>query len=154
MNHVATKPATQEIVVEGVLPHAPETIWRALTSGELIARWMMTPTGFEPVVGNRFTFKTTPAGAWDGIIRCEVLEVTPNARFVYAWKGGDEANVGYGSKLDTVVTFTLSEVAGGTRLRVVHAGFVTPKNDTAYKNMSDGWGKIIGRLGDVVAKPH
>ena len=153
MNHVATKPGTQEIVIDGVLPHAPEIIWKALTSGELISRWMMAPSGFEAVVGNTFTFKTTPAGKWDGLIRCEVLEVKPNERFVYAWRGGDEANVGYGSKLDTVVTFTLSKVASGTRLRIVHAGFVTPTNDTAYKNMSDGWGKILGRLGDVVGKP-
>jgi len=42
------------------------------------------------VEGKQFTFKTTPAGAWDGIIRCQVLEVKPNERFVYAWEGGDE----------------------------------------------------------------
>ena len=25
----------------------------------------MTPTGFAPVTGTRFTYLTTPAGAWD-----------------------------------------------------------------------------------------
>jgi uncharacterized protein YndB with AHSA1/START domain len=54
---------TQDIVVEEVFPHTPETIWRTLTSGELIGRWLLTkPTGFEPVKGARFTFQTTPAG--------------------------------------------------------------------------------------------
>ena len=125
MNDAALKPDTQDIVVDEVFPHAPETIWKTLTTGELIGRWMMAPTGFEPVEGKRFTFQTTPAGAWDGIIHCQVLEVMPNERLVYAWKGGHEGNVGYGSRLDTVVTWILSRVENGTRLRLVHSGFVT-----------------------------
>src|SRR5215218_5709738 len=108
-----------------VADRAPETIWKTLTTGDLIGRWLMAPSGFEPVKGNRFTFQTKPAGAWDGVIRCEVLEAVPNERLAYAWRSGDENNVGYGSALDTVVTWTLTRVEGGTRLRLVHAGFVT-----------------------------
>jgi uncharacterized protein YndB with AHSA1/START domain len=152
MNENALKPDTQDIVVDEVFPHAPQTIWKALTSGELIGRWLMAPTGFEPVVGKRFTFQTTPAGAWDGVIQCQVLEAIPNERFAYAWKGGHESNVGYGSRLDTVVTFTLSRVAGGTRVRLVHSGFVLPKNDTAFKSMSEGWKKVVRNLDAVAAE--
>ena len=62
MNDPASKTGTQDIVVDEVFPHAPETIWKTLTSGALMARWIeMTPTGFEPVKGKRFTFQTTPA---------------------------------------------------------------------------------------------
>jgi len=154
MNDDASKPGTQDIVqdivVEEVLPHAPETIWKALTTGELIGRWLrMTPTGFEPVRGKHFTFQTTPGGAWDGVINCEVLEAIPNQRLAYAWKGGHEGNVGYGSRLDTVVTFTLAKVEDGTRLRVVHSGFVLPKNDTAFKGMSEGWKKVVPTIGGI-----
>ena len=152
MTQAALKMDTQDIVVEEVLPHAPETIWKALTTGELIARWLMPTTGFEPVKGKYFTFQTTPAGAWDGVIRCQVLEVMPNERLVYAWKGGHEGNVGYGSGLDTVVTWTLSTVANGTRLRLVHSGFVLPKNETAYKNMSEGWKKVVRNLDAIAAE--
>jgi len=152
MTDAALKSDTQDIVVDEVFPHAPETIWTALTSGELIARWMMAPTGFEPVEGNHFTFQTTPAGAWDGIIRCQVLEVIPNERFAYAWKGGHEGNVGYGSRLDTVVTFILSRVESGTRLRLIHSGFVLPKNDTAFRSMSEGWKKVVRNLDAVAAE--
>jgi uncharacterized protein YndB with AHSA1/START domain len=151
MSQAALRPHTQDIVVDEVFPHSPETVWIALTSRGLMGRWIMEPTGFEPVVGNRFTFHTKPAGAWDGTIRCEVLEVTPNERFVYRWQGGHEDNVGYGSRLDTVVTFTLSRAGGGTRLRLVHSGFVTPENDTAYTNMSQGWPKCFERLESVSA---
>jgi len=155
MNDAASKQetqGTQAIVVEEVLPHAPETIWKALTTGEMIGRWLMSPTGFEPVKGKHFTFQTTPAGAWDGIIHCQVLEVMPNERLAYAWKGGHEGNVGYGSRLDTVVTWTLSRVEDGTRLRLVHSGFVLPKNDTAFKSMSEGWTKVVRNLDTIAAE--
>jgi uncharacterized protein YndB with AHSA1/START domain len=153
MNDAALKSDTQDIVVDEVFPHAPETIWKTLTTGELIARWlMMAPTGFEPVEGKRFTFQTRPAGAWDGAIHCQVLEATPNERLVYAWKGGHEGNVGYGSRLDTIVAWILSRVENGTRLRLVHSGFVTPQNDTAFKNMSEGWKKVVQNIGDIADK--
>ncbi|MBP1859029.1 SRPBCC family protein [Rhizobium herbae] len=152
MNDNALKSVTQDIVVDEVFPHAPETIWTALTSGDLIARWLMAPTGFEPVEGTHFTFTTTPAGAWDGVIRCQVLQVIPNERLSYAWKGGHEGNVGYGSPLDTVVTWVLSKIENGTRVRLVHSGFVLPKNDTAYRNMSAGWKKVVRNLDSVAAE--
>jgi uncharacterized protein YndB with AHSA1/START domain len=148
MNHVALQVRSAEIVVDEVFPHAPETIWKTLTSGDLMGRWVkMAPTGFEPVVGNRFTYQTTPAGEWDGTIQCEVLEVIPNRRFAYSWKSGHEGNIGYGSRLDTVVTFTLEEAEGGTRLCLVHSGFVLPRNDTAYRGMSGGWQQVVPRIG-------
>lgn len=152
MTITALKPETKDIVVDEIFPHAPETIWKALTTGELVGRWLMEPTGFEPVVGNRFSYRTTPAGEWDGLIHCEVLEVIPNERFAYAWTGGHEGNSGYGSRLDTVVTFTLSRAAEGTRLRVVHSGFVLPKNETAFRNMSEGWSNVVRKLDSVAGE--
>ena len=150
MNGAALKSGTQEIVVDEFFPHAPETLWKTLTSGELMARWLkMTPTGFEPVEGKQFSYQTTPGGAWDGVIHCEVLEANPNERLVYSWKSGHAENVGYGAALDTVVTFTLSRVGNGTRLRLVHSGFVLPKNDMAFKNMGDGWKKVIPTIGAI-----
>lgn len=146
------KPQTQAIVVEEVFPHAPAVVWKALTDNALMGRWLMAPAGFEPVAGKRFTFQTRPAGEWDGTIHCEVLEVVENERLSYAWSGGHEANVGYGSKLETIVTITLSAVEAGTRMRLVHSGFLMPRNETAYRNMSDGWKVVVKRLDEVVAE--
>ena len=152
MSDVVVKSETRDIVVDEVLPHSPETVWKALTTSELIGRWlMMTPDGFKAEVGTRFTYQTTPAGEWDGTIHCEVLEVVPGERLAYSWKGGHEGNAGYGSPLDTVVTFILSEAAGGTRLRTVHSGFVLPTNETAFKNMSNGWASVVPKIGDTAA---
>ncbi len=147
MSDVAS--ATRDIVVEEVLPHAPETIWRALTTGALIARWLMAPAGFAPVVGTRFTFQTKAAGAWDGVIHCEVLEVIENERLAYSWKGGHPENAGYGSPLDTVVTWTLEGTAKGTRLRLAHCGFVVPLNRSALETMGRGWQQVVPRIASI-----
>ena len=150
--NVAVKSKTQSIVVDEVFPHAPEAIWKVLTTGALIGRWLMAPTGFAPVKGTRFTYKTKAAGAWDGTIQCEVLEAIANERLVYSWRGGHAGNVGYGAPLDTVVTFTLSKVQGGTRLRLVHSGFVLPANDSAFTTMGAGWKKVVKDLGAIAAE--
>jgi uncharacterized protein YndB with AHSA1/START domain len=149
MNSAVLESDTQEIVVDEIFPHTPETLWKTLTNGELMGRWLMVPTGFKAVKGTRFTFQTTPGGAWDGVIHCQVLEAIPNERLVYAWKGGHPENTGYGAPLDTVVTWSLTKVGDGTRLRLVHSGFVTPKNDSAYEVMGEGWKKVVAKVGAI-----
>ena len=63
MSDAATVTDRQDIVVDEVFPHAPAVVWKTLTTPELMGRWLsMTPTGFEPTKGNRFTYQTTPAG--------------------------------------------------------------------------------------------
>ena len=65
-------PATRSLVIERELPHAPEKIWRALTSGPLIAQWLMN-NDFLPLLGHKFQFRATPMPQWNGVIDCEVL---------------------------------------------------------------------------------
>jgi uncharacterized protein YndB with AHSA1/START domain len=122
----------------------PET--HRISSTDLGAGLLGNP---EPVEGTRFTLQTTPAGEWDGVIHCEVLEVMRNERLSYSWRGGHDGNAEYGSRLDTVVTWTLAKVDGGTRLRVVHSGFVLPKNTTTFRNLSEGWKKVVGKIGVI-----
>lgn len=144
-----TQDNIRDIVIDEVLPHAPETVWKVLTNAQLIARWLMKPTGFEAVEGKAFTFQTTPGGNWDGVIHCRVLEVIANRRLVYAWTGGDERNTGYGAPLDTIVTWSLAPVEAGTRIQLVHAGFVIPRNESAYTIMSGGWKKVVRQLDEI-----
>lgn len=144
-----TRENIRDIVLDDVFPHAPETIWKTLTSAQLIARWLMPPTGFEAVEGRAFTFQTTPGGNWDGVIHCRILEVVAFRRLVYAWKGGDARNTGYGAPLDTIVTWSLTPVEAGTRIQLVHAGFVLPGNESAYTVMSGGWKKVVRQLGEI-----
>jgi hypothetical protein len=63
MNDATLKPDTQEIVVDELFPHAAGTIWTALTTGELISRWLlMRPTGFAPVKARTSRFRRRRPG--------------------------------------------------------------------------------------------
>jgi uncharacterized protein YndB with AHSA1/START domain len=139
------------ITVEKVLPYAPAQVWRTLTATELLAKWLM-PNDFEPVVGQAFTFQTKPMGDWDGVVHCRVLDCEPPRLLRYSWKGGSDSNPAYGSRLDSVVTWTLTAVDGGTHVRMVHDGFVFPGNRFAYDAMSPGWGRVVDAIGRVTAE--
>jgi len=142
---------THAISVEKVLPYTAEKIWRTLTSSELIAKWLM-PNDFALEVGRRFNFRTKPIGDWNGVVDCEVLAAEPPRLLRYSWKGGADTNPAYGSRLDTVVTWTLTPVEGGTSVRMVHDGFVLPGNQFAYDAMSPGWGRALERIGELTAE--
>ena len=131
-------------------PHPVDRVWAALTSSEALAAWFM-PNDFKPIVGHRFTFRTRPARAmgFDGIVRCEVLELAPPKRMVWSWAGGN---------IDTTVTFTLEESAAGTRLRMHQVGFDGLGAQLTRRILSGGYPRILGQrlpayLGQAPAGP-
>ena len=68
---------TRTLVVERVIPHPPEKVWRALTQTALLEDWLMK-NDFTPTVGAKFTFRTQPMPHWNGVVECEVLAVEPH----------------------------------------------------------------------------
>ena len=142
---------TQAIVVEKILPYAPEKIWRTLTQSERITRWLM-PNDFEATLGHRFTFRTKPMGDWDGVVHCEVLQCDPPRLLRYSWKGGTDSNPEYGSRLNSEVSWTLTPVEGGTHVKMVHDGFIFPGNRFAYEAMSPGWGRVMDAIARVTSE--
>ncbi len=150
MSHSILNGDTRAIIVEETFPHAPDVVWRVLITPELVGRWLkMEPNGFVAEVGNQFTYQTTPAGEWDGTIRCEVLELVPAERLVYSWRGGHAENVGYGSELDLTVSMFLEAVPGGTKLRLIHSGFDLPRNQAAFDGMGGGWKGVVVRIAEI-----
>lgn len=131
---------TRSLVIEKEFPHPPEKIWRALTEGPLIKQWLMD-NDFQPVVGHKFTFRSTPMPHWNGIIDSEVLAVEPNKKLTYKWD-----SLG----LESEVVWTLTPTAGGTLLRMEQSGF-RAEQEAAYKGASYGWQKFIGALEYVIA---
>jgi len=76
--------ASRSLVIEREMPHPPEKVWRALTQGPLIEEWLMK-NDFQPVVGHRFSFRSTPVPGWDGVIESEVQVIESNSRLSYSW---------------------------------------------------------------------
>jgi len=91
---------SRAIEVDQYFPHPPARVWRALTTPELIERWLM-PNDFVAEVGHRYTLQAEPvvATGFSGIIECEVLELVPERVLRISW-----ASAG---SLDSTVTWTL-----------------------------------------------
>jgi len=134
-----TTEAPRTLVIEKEMSHPPEKIWRALTQGALIKEWLMD-NDFQPVVGHKFNFRSTPNPHWDGIIQSEVLVVEPNQKLSYTW-----SSLG----LVTVVVWTLTATGGGTLVRMEQSGFRTDQ-DQAYQGANYGWRKFVSLLEKVV----
>ena len=136
-----TTEATRTLVIEKELAHPPQKIWRALTQGALIKEWLMD-NDFQPVVGHKFNFRSTPNPHWDGIIQCEVLVVEPNSKLSYTW-----SSLG----LVTVVVWTLTAADGATLVRMEQSGFRADQ-DQAYQGANYGWRKFVSLLERVLGK--
>jgi uncharacterized protein YndB with AHSA1/START domain len=140
---MTTATETRSVVVEREMPHPPEKLWRALTQPHLIAEWLMK-NDFAPVVGHRFNLR----GEWGGVLDCEVLVVEPNKALAYTWNHvHDDAAF----NLQSVVTFTLTPTAAGTRLRMEQTGFGKDQRQ-AYGGANAGWQQMFAKLEQVLAR--
>lgn len=133
----------RDLSFEVTYPAPVGVVWRALTEAAELSQWLM-PTDFAPVVGHRFTFTTSPAPGFDGIVNGEVLEIVPQERIRYSWVGGG---------IDTVVTWTLATCGASTVVRLTQSGFEGPRGLIVSKILGSGWkGKLLDRLGAQVGR--
>ena len=135
---------TDAIAFEFDLQHPPEKVWRALTDPTLLTDWLLPVTGFSLAPSTAFTFKTQAFPGWDGTVNCRVLEVEPLRKLSYSWVVGDMT-------LNTVVTFTLTPTASGTRLHLVQSGF-KPDQKQNFGGARYGWTMMGGKLIDLLAR--
>jgi uncharacterized protein YndB with AHSA1/START domain len=138
---------SKSIRKEIVIAQPRDEVWRALTEGSTLAKWMF-PNDFEPRVGHHFTFRVPPNPTvnFDGMtVDCEVIECEPPSRLVFSWSAGGLA--------DTQVSFRLEPAGEGTRLLLEHSGFDVsqPFGNQAFKGAEFGWAKMLGQLPVVVA---
>ncbi|MDQ0921885.1 uncharacterized protein YndB with AHSA1/START domain [Pseudarthrobacter sp. W1I19] len=119
--------------------HPAESVWAALTTPELLARWW-APGDIAPVVGHRFTMDM---GSW-GQQQCEVLTVYPGTSISFLFSEG---------MLDTTITWRLEAVEGGTILHHEYAGFRldTSMGKQAIEGMGNGWPGLLEQIDGVLA---
>jgi uncharacterized protein YndB with AHSA1/START domain len=146
MNPIDTtaRSQTECISFEFDLHHSPEKVWRALTDPVLLTEWLLPVVELELEPGAAFTFKTQPHPGWDGIVNCRILAIEPHRTLSYAWVVGD-------MHLETVVTFTLTPTASGTRLSLVQSGF-KPDQKQNSGGARYGWKMMGGKLVDLLGR--
>jgi uncharacterized protein YndB with AHSA1/START domain len=127
--------ASYELAIE-----APaEVVWRLLTTGEGLVRWVGPEAAADPVPGGGLRW-VHPNGA---TVVGRFLELVPHRRlvFTYGWEGG-RMGVPPGS---TTVAIELSEEDGVTTLRLTHRG-LPPAAVTDHER---GWAYFLGLLRDA-----
>lgn len=102
----------EAVTLEVFYPRSPERVWQALTDRRALADWMMD-NDFEPRLGHKFHFRQAALSGFDRCIDCEVIELEPPNRLAYRWQDPQ-------TEYSTIVTWTLTAVAGGTTLQLRH----------------------------------
>jgi uncharacterized protein YndB with AHSA1/START domain len=107
-----------------------ETVWQAITQPEQFSKWFGGQIQFERLaVGEAMTFFETESGT--------IAIVEPPERFGFYWT----AETGY--PVETLVTFHLETVAGGTRITVTETGFEALPEEVRqipFDRNNKGWG--------------
>ncbi|MQY29968.1 SRPBCC family protein [Nocardia aurantia] len=127
-------------------PRPPVAVWRALTEPDLLARWLLRPTGFEPSAGTRFRF--TAAVSEVDEVTCEVLAARPFEQLTYSWTYSRAAH-----PTPWIVDWALWPQGRGTRLLLTHTGFdIADRRQRMVRNaMERGWKRrVLPRLEEVM----
>jgi uncharacterized protein YndB with AHSA1/START domain len=102
---------SRSIAFEYELDEPIEKVWRALTTPEIVAEWLL-PNDLETEEGARFTFSDAAEP-----IECEVISIEEQRSIRFAWRDEQARRDG----LDSTVTFEVEgTTTGGTHLRIVH----------------------------------
>ena len=133
---------TESISFEFDFHHLPEKVWRALTDPVLLAEWLLPVVDLQLEPGAAFTFKTQAYPGWDGTVQCRFVEIEVHRKLRYTW------TVPF---LDTVVTFTLTPTASGTRLSLVQSGFSAGQK-REFGGARYGWKMMGDKLVALLAR--
>jgi uncharacterized protein YndB with AHSA1/START domain len=131
---------TESIAFEFDLKHSPKKVWRALTDPTLLTEWLLPVVGFKLEPGAAFTFNAPSQPGWDGHVSCQLVEIEEQHKLSYTWRVAD---------MDTVVTFTVTATASGTRLSLVQSGFKAHQKHN-FGGARYGWKLMGGRLVDLL----
>jgi uncharacterized protein YndB with AHSA1/START domain len=147
----------REILIEAT----PQVVWAVITEPEQISRWFSDDAELEggARAGAEGTLTWKPGGRGaekdsNLVVPIQVVEAEPFRRFVFRWNHPEGAQPDESNS--ALVEFTLTEEAGGTRLRVLESGIgaVTrgPEDEERYRESHEnGWGKHFGELLEYLA---
>lgn len=134
-----------DLTVKRVIDADRETIFKALTDQNIMQKWFYAgPDGWsatvknDPAVGGAYRIDMhgdSETYSHEG----EYTEIVPNSKLVFTWNSK--------AVRDTVVTITLTEVDGGTEVKLTHEFM---PNEEMKKNHTEGWQQILIHLESVV----
>lgn len=134
-----------ELTVKRIIKADRETIFEALTDRAIMEKWFFAgPEGWSATVKNDAriggTFRIDMHGKNDTYSHEGTYkEIIPNEKLVFTWNSK--------AVQETLVTITLTEVDGGTEIKLRH-DFMP--DEEMKKNHTEGWTQILKHLEKVV----
>lgn len=118
-------------------------VWRAIADHREFGQWFGVAIDSPFTVGQMSTGHVTIAGfehvPWDA----QILEISPERRFVYAWRPyAVDPERDYSNEPRTTVRFELEPTSSGTRLVITETGFDAIPADRraeALRMNTGGW---------------
>jgi uncharacterized protein YndB with AHSA1/START domain len=156
MPTTTTTPTSTDRIEKQVTYEVPRSrVWRALTDVTQFNKWfgvtLTAPFAAGAEVSGKFThpkYEHFTMTIW-----IETME--PERRFSFRWHPyAIEEGVDYAAEPTTLVTFTLEEVAGATRLTIVESGFdgiPESRRAKAFSMNSNGWNGQIENIRKFLA---
>ena len=142
-----------------VLLKAPiERVWHALTDPAEFGHWFRVGLGGGTFVpGQTISGPVLHPGYEHLVWTVTVERMEPYRQFAWRWHPyAIDSNKDYSHEPSTLVLFELSEVPGGTLLKVTESGFdgiPLERRETAYRGNSEGWSIQMGNIERHVSKP-
>jgi uncharacterized protein YndB with AHSA1/START domain len=146
MSQTSTDVIEQQIEVEAPL----ERVWRALTDHQAFGQWfgVALESPFEegkPTKGN-----LTHPGVEHLVMEVKVDRIEPMRRFSFFWHPyAVDPKKDYSGEPPTLVTFTLLEHEGRTKVTLTESGFdaLPPeRRDEAFRMNAGGWAQQVKNL--------
>ncbi|MDR3287330.1 MAG: SRPBCC domain-containing protein [Prevotellaceae bacterium] len=123
------------IRLEKIYPVSKEIVWEYLTNNEHLSSWCMPAKNFILEKEKEFMFENTPSIFWDGKFFNKIMDFNVNKFLSYECYNQR-------SKLNSIVSWTLTEENGGTKLALEHSGFKVSHWLTKMI-LTGGWKKMM-----------
>jgi uncharacterized protein YndB with AHSA1/START domain len=137
-------PSSTDTIEKQIVLDAPrKRVWRAITDVHEFNQWFGATLTGTFAAGAVVQGGITYPGYEHLVMTLWVETLEPERRFAFRWHpNAIEAGVDYSAEPTTLVTFTLDEVDGGTRLTIVESGFDAIPESRRVKAFTDnarGW---------------
>ena len=151
------KTSTMDRIEKSTVLRAPRSrIWRALTDPKAFGDWFQVKVEgpFKP--GAHVRGQVTYPG-WEHLpFDITIVRMEPERLFSWRWHPhAVDPKQDYSSEPTTLVECELTEVAGGTRLKIVESGFdriPVARRSEAYRMNSAGWAEEVQNIAKYVAE--
>jgi uncharacterized protein YndB with AHSA1/START domain len=131
--------AKDEVRLEVTIGAPPDLVYRLLTEGDLLIRWMGISAQLDPRPGGMFRFEVAPGHFCSG----HYQETVPGRRVVFTW--GYESDAMPLAPGSTTVEVDIEPYGEASVVRLVHRGLEGPMTSMH----AEGWSKYLARLADV-----